>query len=510
MLQKASSLFVFIVLLLFIVISISLIFQSRDRKANILLLLAGISYLTVMAAFITYLSKDNFYFNSLYSYFSIGRSLQDFLILVPVSRSAIIRLLNCSSMLFIYTSLCFSLSFSFSFNTKQTARIFGALAVLPVLEIIIYDPTIYRYIYLGLYPDFLSARTFTEGSRGFHALTSVVNTLYLLTGVGLAGLAVLRSPKIRQFRSFVWMVFISYTSVVISYLYINFSFPDLLVSVSKVANYIYYKPLNLAGNPFMYQLLPYVTAVCLIINTYGIYKYALIQKKIQDQDWEILRGIDSASLTVRVFCHYMKNELLAIQSQTEYLEQLSTDRPELIDEIKVIEQRCQKVYDRLDDLHHNAVKTRLNLTPIPLFQFLDDILSDMHNELGGIEIVTTFRPPEPIIMADKYYFSQAVQNIIINAVEALEKVPEQNRRIEIDAGLRNKWIILSIRDNGVGIASKDLQNIFKPFFSSKSANINWGMGLSLCHSIIRAHEGKITVESTAGKGSTFHIILPSI
>jgi signal transduction histidine kinase len=134
----------------------------------------------------------------------------------------------------------------------------------------------------------------------------------------------------------------------------------------------------------------------------------------------------------------------------------------------------------------------------------------MHNELGGIEIVTTFRPPEPIIMADKYYFSQAVQNIIINAVEALEKVPEQNRRIEIDAGLRNKWIILSIRDNGVGIASKDLQNIFKPFFSSKSANINWGMGLSLCHSIIRAHEGKITVESTAGKGSTFHIILPSI
>jgi signal transduction histidine kinase len=503
-------LFVFIVLLLFIVISVSLIFQSGERKANILLLLAGIAYLAVIAALVAYLSKDNFYFNSIYSYFNIGKPLHDFLILLPVSRSIIIRLLNSSSMFFTFSSLCFSLLFAFNLDTQKIVRIFSLLAILPIFEIIFYDPAIYRLIYLVIYPGFFSAHSIAESFRIIHIFTCIANALYLVTGITLTGIAVFRSPKIRQVRSFVWMVFISYTTVVVSYLYVNFGFPDLLVSVSKVANYVYYKPLNLSGNPFMYQLLPYITAVCLIFNAYGIYKYALIQKKMKDHDWEILRGIDSATLTVRVFCHYMKNELLAIQSQTEYLEQLSTQTPELVTEIKVIEERCKKIYARLDDLHHNAVKTRLSLTPVPLFQYLTEILADMKDQQEVVEIATSFRLPEPMVLVDRYYFSQAVQNILINAIEATGKLPLQDRKIEISAGVQNKWILLSISDNGVGIARKDLDNIFKPFFSSKSASINWGMGLSLCHSIIQAHNGKITVESTPGKGSTFHIILPCI
>jgi signal transduction histidine kinase len=206
----------------------------------------------------------------------------------------------------------------------------------------------------------------------------------------------------------------------------------------------------------------------------------------------------------------MKNELLAITSQTEYIESIIDENPKLSEEVKVIENRCRDIYGRLDDLHHNAVKTKLDLRPLKFFQLIDKILSEMQEDLKAVEVVKTFQPPEPIILADQYYFSQSIQNIIINAVEAMEKTPPGNRRLEITAGAQNRWVVLSVKDNGPGIAAKDINNIFKPFFSSKPSNANWGMGLSICHNIILAHNGKITVNSTPGHGTTFYIVLPRI
>jgi signal transduction histidine kinase len=281
-----------------------------------------------------------------------------------------------------------------------------------------------------------------------------------------------------------------------------------LITVSKAAHFMRYKPINLVGNPSLYTLLPSIAGFCLCISLYGIYKYARIQNSIKNQESVISRNIDSALLTSRVFSHYMKNELLAIMAQTEFLENMCGESPEVVQEVQVIEQRCRKIYDRLDAVHQKTLKSKLDLEPVALHELMEKVLEEMHPALKQTQVNYTGHPRNLVIMADPYYFSQALENILSNAVDALEHVPEKSRRIEIQTNLKNKWVELVIRDNGAGIAEQEVQNIFQPFYSSKPTATNWGMGLSLCHSIITTHGGKISAVSKIGEGTSFHIVMP--
>jgi len=85
-----------------------------------------------------------------------------------------------------------------------------------------------------------------------------------------------------------------------------------------------------------------------------------------------------------------------------------------------------------------------------------------------------------------------------NAVVAESQVPP------LRAG---KYVKLSIRDQGVGIPQEDLSRVFDPFYTTKAGGI--GLGLAICHSIVRKHEGAIIVDSRIGEGTTFTIYLPA-
>ena len=111
--------------------------------------------------------------------------------------------------------------------------------------------------------------------------------------------------------------------------------------------------------------------------------------------------------------------------------------------------------------------------------------------------------------------SQVINNIVINANQAMPEggiiqVAAENLIIEDNHGLPGKpgrYISISITDQGVGIAQKHLLNIFDPYFTTKQEGS--GLGLATSYSIIKKHDGHITVESQLGVGTTFHIYLPA-
>ena len=72
----------------------------------------------------------------------------------------------------------------------------------------------------------------------------------------------------------------------------------------------------------------------------------------------------------------------------------------------------------------------------------------------------------------------------------------------------HNFVKISFKDTGIGISKEIIQRIFDPFFTTVSGKS--GIGLAICHSIIKRHNGFIEVESEIGKGSTFHIFLPVI
>jgi PAS domain S-box-containing protein len=137
--------------------------------------------------------------------------------------------------------------------------------------------------------------------------------------------------------------------------------------------------------------------------------------------------------------------------------------------------------------------------------------------LHGTQVHGEFDIPDglPAVEADLGQISRLVQNLVLNAVQAMpgggtvsvrcDDWIGDGRTTGLDAGRR--FVRIIVRDEGSGIPEADRQRIFDPYFTTKAGGS--GLGLTTCHSIARSHGGRILLESEVGRGSTFTVLLPS-
>ena len=131
---------------------------------------------------------------------------------------------------------------------------------------------------------------------------------------------------------------------------------------------------------------------------------------------------------------------------------------------------------------------------------------------NNIEITQDLCPDLPKFTANGHQLQQVLINFILNARDALDTV-EREKKIEIQTRLDTgsdgqKYIVVSVKDNGIGIPPENLSKIFNPFYTSKEASRGTGLGLTVSLGIVEAHGGTITVDSVPGEGSTFSMVLP--
>ncbi|MBW7896970.1 MAG: transporter substrate-binding domain-containing protein [Opitutaceae bacterium] len=120
---------------------------------------------------------------------------------------------------------------------------------------------------------------------------------------------------------------------------------------------------------------------------------------------------------------------------------------------------------------------------------------------------------------DAGQLGQVVRNLVLNAREAMPRggvVSVQADNVTLAAGAvgdlpAGNYLHIRVSDQGEGIAPENLQKIFDPYFSTKQrgAQKGMGLGLTICHSVVKRHRGALTVESTLGRGTTFHLHLPA-
>lgn len=129
-----------------------------------------------------------------------------------------------------------------------------------------------------------------------------------------------------------------------------------------------------------------------------------------------------------------------------------------------------------------------------------------------IRIVEQLAPFLPRLTANGSQIQQVLTNFLINARDALGEVAGREKIITVATALMTKngkkWAVLSVKDNGIGIAPENLTKIFTPFYTSKEATKGTGLGLSVSLGIAESHNGTIEVESRQGEGSTFSLLLP--
>jgi PAS domain S-box-containing protein len=162
--------------------------------------------------------------------------------------------------------------------------------------------------------------------------------------------------------------------------------------------------------------------------------------------------------------------------------------------------------------------------PLRRTEALVPVLRDaIQNIPAGSNIECRTFIPEDLWHAriDSGQIRQVFESIIMNALEAMPEGGTVEFRAE-NTVLREedyadikpgRYVKVSVKDTGSGIAKDDMTRIFDPYFTTKSKSekkgLGAGLGLSVCYSILKNHEGFISVESEAGSGSTFHVFLPS-
>ena len=110
-----------------------------------------------------------------------------------------------------------------------------------------------------------------------------------------------------------------------------------------------------------------------------------------------------------------------------------------------------------------------------------------------------------MIEMDKIYLSRIITNLVANARQARDE--NRENIINLDVEQRQKRIIISVEDNGVGISEDLYDRIFEPNFTSKTSGT--GLGLTMVRKMVEDYKGEISIKSTVGKGSTFTILLPT-
>jgi len=218
----------------------------------------------------------------------------------------------------------------------------------------------------------------------------------------------------------------------------------------------------------------------------------------------------------------LKNDLAATVSH-ELKTPLSSMRvlvDTLLDSEKLNEQTTREYLqligrenDRLSRLIHNFLTFSRMERKQEMFEFrhvaVRLIVDAATNAVADREIEIDVQANLPQIKADP----DAIGTALINLLENARKYCANGGHITVRARANNGSVVVSVQDGGVGIAPRDLKKIFKPFYqvdqSLSRKNGGCGLGLSIVQSIVRAHDGKVRVESEPGKGSTFSIWLPA-
>lgn len=179
----------------------------------------------------------------------------------------------------------------------------------------------------------------------------------------------------------------------------------------------------------------------------------------------------------------------------------------ILDESKRLSSQVEKV---LQMAVFNEGKLKLKFTEIDLNQVVSQAASNFEirvtNSNGTLE--TMLAPGTMHIRGDEVHITNVIYNLLDNA----EKYSKESPRIDISTEKRGGWVVVQIKDNGIGIPKENLNQIFERFYRIPTGNVHnvkgFGLGLSYVKRIVEEHHGKIKVESTVGKGSKFKIYFP--
>jgi signal transduction histidine kinase len=185
---------------------------------------------------------------------------------------------------------------------------------------------------------------------------------------------------------------------------------------------------------------------------------------------------------------------------------------EVISSVELDLRRAMDITTQIRD-YAKLAELRAGSGTLNLVYLINEILAKHQKVNAGIDFIFDRDAEDPVtIRGDEMHMNSIFNNLILNAIEALEDRPTVRREVKIV--LRHKSqrakspVVVEICDNGTGIEEDHLKEIFEPFFSTKMPS-GTGLGLGIVHKLLDLYGGSILVESTFGSGTKAVVVLPS-
>ncbi len=212
----------------------------------------------------------------------------------------------------------------------------------------------------------------------------------------------------------------------------------------------------------------------------------------------------AAGRLVRTLAHEVRNPLNNITLSVEQLAQEGiSEGAELY--LNIIQRNSKRISSLISELLNTSRPTDVVLEEEILQTITDDVIGAAIDRitLKHITLHVSY-PEEPVrIKADKDKLKLALQNIVINAIEAME---DGKGRLSVSLHLLTSSVVLNINDNGCGISEENIARLFEPYFTQKRNGM--GLGLAFTLNILQSHKATVDVNSMEGYGSTFTITFP--
>ncbi len=246
----------------------------------------------------------------------------------------------------------------------------------------------------------------------------------------------------------------------------------------------------------------YLVAAVLIFYIYIAYKEGFMGIKISFSRYDWNSEMQSVNTSTQYINHMLKNHVTKINWSVDNIKKkLEDNQPE---ELDIIERSTKQLINFTE-------KTNRCLSPKMAGDDLRSSTSLIYEALEACSLlqsknisITVDNKDEAFIICDAQSMVEVIHNIIMNAFEAVDK----NGSIKITSYYSKKNFCIEIADNGIGISDEQMKQIFKPFYTTKKNNVNFGVGLSYCKSVMQVHHGSIEVLSNKDTGTRVILCFP--
>jgi PAS domain S-box-containing protein len=261
------------------------------------------------------------------------------------------------------------------------------------------------------------------------------------------------------------------------------------------------------GRPLYTQLVisPIIDADGTVVGFLGAHRDITEQKQLEQQLMQSQK-MESIGTLAAGIAHEVGNPLASISSIVQVLVR-TIDDERAKDKLGLVQSQVHRITKIIRDLVDFSRPSNYQVQPTDLVKILTDSVEivKMGKKAKAITFVTHVRRQIPILTLVPDQISQVFINILLNAVDALQgKVGT----ITTEIGRDEERAIVTIADDGAGIAEENMSKIFEPFFTTKRVGEGTGLGLWVSYGIVRSFRGDISVRSVQGQGTSFSVTLP--